>query len=292
MRLLVIGANGLLGSNVVTAALERDWSVYGTYHTDATPLGIEQTQLDICNDDHVRDVCARYDPEVVVNCAAMTDVDACEAHPVRAQEINSEAPGVLARCAARLDAGMVHISTDYVFDGTARKPYAEAATPNPVQSYGRTKLAGERAVRDAADSPLIPRLSFVYGIHRSTGSLTGFPAWVIERLRSGRETPLFTDQYVTPTRAGFAAECILDLVANDVSGILNIACRECVTPFAIGRAIADKGAYDRELLTRQSMAALDRPAERPSFSCLATDQLGAELSRDVPSLSSELDLVL
>lgn len=292
MRLLVVGANGLLGSNVVAAGLERDWTVRGTYHTTPVSFEIEQTQLDIRDDDLVREVCSRYDPELVVNCAAMTDVDECESHPERTRAINTEAPGVLAACAARLEAGMVHVSTDYVFDGTARQPYAETAAPNPVQTYGRTKLAGERAVREAHDAPLIPRLSFVYGIHRSTERLTGFPAWAADRLGSGHETPLFTDQYVTPTRAGFAAECILELCDNDVDGILNIACRECVTPYDIGRIIADERGYDTRLLTRGWMAAIDRPAERPTYSCLATDRLLEESDQGVPDLASELALVL
>lgn len=292
MRLLVVGANGLLGSNVVAAGLERDWVVCGTYHTDPAGFAIDQAQLDLQHADRVRDVCSRYGPDLIVNCAALTDVDACETQPAQAHTINAEAPGVLAACAARLGAGLVHVSTDYVFDGTARHPYGEAATPNPVQVYGRTKLAGERAVRAAHDAPLIPRLSFVYGIHRSTGRVTGFPAWVADQLEEGRETPLFTDQYVTPTRAGFAAECILELSVAGVEGLLNVACRGCATPYGIGERIADAQGYDSVLLTRSELAAVERPAARPAYSCLATERLRAESDQAVPDLASELALVL
>lgn len=292
MRLLVVGANGLLGSNVVAAGRERGWTVSGTYHTNPGSFDIEQTQLDIRNEDHVREVCSRYDPALIVNCAAMTDVDGCEKRPERARAINEAAPGVLAACAARLDARLVHVSTDYVFDGTAQQPYGETATPNPVQTYGKSKLAGEEAVREAHDDSLIPRLSFVYGIHRSTQRLAGFPAWAAERLANGHETPLFIDQHVTPTRAGFAAERILGLAEDGVDGIINIACRECVTPYDVGRIIADERGYDVDLLTQSRMAAVDRPAARPRYSCLATDRLATVSRQGIPALASELATVL
>lgn len=292
MRVLVVGANGLLGSNVVAAAVERDWPVAGTYHTDPASFDIEQTRLDLRDGDRVEEVLAEHDPELVVNCAAMTDVDGCERQPERARAVNAEAPGVLAGAVDRLGAALVHVSTDYVFDGTVEEPYPETATPAPLQVYGESKLAGERAVRNAHSAPLVVRLSFVYGVHRSTGELTGFPAWAAGRLADGAETPLFTDQFVTPTRAGFAAERLLGLVDADVDGLVHTACRDCVTPYEVGRLVATERGYDESLLRRSRMAELDRPAQRPRYSCLDTSRLATLSGRRVPDLASELPLVL
>lgn len=292
MDLLVVGTNGLLGSNVVAAGLDRGLTIYGTYHSQPGTFDIDQTQLDIRNEDRVRQVCATYAPSLIVNCAAMTDVDQCETNQEQARRINAEAPGILADCADSQDAGLVHVSTDYVFDGTAREPYSESATPNPLQVYGKTKLAGERVVRDVHQAPLVPRLSFVYGVHRSTNSLEGFPGWVANRLAADQKPSLFTDQYVTPTRAGFVADRILTLTDRDVTGLINITSRSCVTPYEIGRIVADIMGFGDEVLAKSRMAALDRPAERPRFSCLDTSRLAAVSGGAVPDLRSELARIL
>ena len=215
MRLLIVGANGLLGSNVVYAGRQRGWDVCGTYHSTRPAFDVPLTQFDLGDYEEFGDLLEKYEPDVVVNCAAMTDVDGCERDPERAQLLNGDAPGGLAAHCAAHNVEFVHISTDYVFDGTARDPYAEEATPNPVQAYGKSKLDGERAVRSESEHALIARLSFVWGIHRSTGNLTGFPAWVRDQLRSDEAVPLFTDQWVTPKRAGQAADTLLDLIARE-----------------------------------------------------------------------------
>jgi dTDP-4-dehydrorhamnose reductase len=139
---------------------------------------------------------------------------------------------------------------------------------------------------------LIARLSFVYGRHRSTEALTGFPAWVDQRLANGRETSLFTDQHVTPTRAGFAADLLLMPAYQRTDGVLNIACRSCVTPHEMGRIIAKEQGHDEQLLSQSRLRTLDRPAERPKYSCLATERLAELLEQPVPDIASELPLVL
>lgn len=161
MRLLVVGANGLLGSNLVDAGQQRGWDVCGTYHSTRPDFDVQLTQFDLVDYEDFGNLLAEYEPDIVINCAAMTDVDGCEQDPERAQLVNSDAPGGLAAHCEVNDIEFVHISTDYVFDGTARDPYVEATTPNPMQAYGKSKLAGERAVRSESETALIARLSFV-----------------------------------------------------------------------------------------------------------------------------------
>ncbi|TKX40536.1 dTDP-4-dehydrorhamnose reductase [Halorubrum sp. CGM4_25_10-8A] len=288
MRLLVVGANGLLGSNVVHVGRQRDWTVMGTYHSTRPEFDIPLTQFDLAASETFDDVLETHDPDLVVNCAAMTDVDGCETNPERADVLNGDAPGALAAQCVANDVEFVHVSTDYVFDGTARDPYGEAASPNPVQVYGESKLAGERAVHEAAGDHLIARLSFVWGVHRSSGELTGFPAWVRDQLASGNSVPLFTDQWVTPTRAGQAAATLLDLIDADTTGLYHVACRSCVTPYAFGEVLADQVGADTALLKEGSTDDIDRDATRPTYSCLDVGAVESQLRRPQPTLEEDV----
>jgi dTDP-4-dehydrorhamnose reductase len=291
MRLLVIGANGLLGSNVVRAGQRRDWNVCGIYHSTRPDFGIPLAQFDLREYDAFETVLAEFDPDIVVNCAAMTDVDGCETDPETARVLNGDAPGALAAQCDPHDTHFVHVSTDYVFDGTARDPYSETADPDPVQAYGESKLAGERAVREENAAALVARLSFVWGIHRSQDELTGFPAWVCRQLRAGEEVPLFADQRMTPTRAGQAADTLLELLDRDASGLFHVACTSCVTPYEFGEVIAEAGEYDAELLGAGSMDDVDRDAIRPMYSCLDVSRVESTLDRPQPALREDIDAV-
>jgi len=291
MRLLVVGANGLLGSNVVCKGKQRDWTVTGTYHSTRPAFEIPLTQFDLRDSDTFDDVLSEHDPDVVVNCAAMTDVDGCEANPELAHAINGDSPGELAAHCNANGVDFVHVSTDYVFDGTQRTPYSESADPDPVQVYGESKLAGERAVRAQLPGALVARLSFVWGIHRSDETLTGFPAWVRDRLQSGEDVPLFTDQWVSPTRAGQAAETLLDLIAHDVSGRVHVACSSCVTPYEFGVEIAGHVGADEELLSEGSMDDVKRAATRPTYSCLDVENVSSRLDRSQPTLREDVEAV-
>lgn len=289
MHLLVLGANGLLGSNVVAAARNQDVAVTGTYHSSAPSFDIPLRQLDITDTAKVRRVITEVDSDWVINCVAMIEVDGCEESTTRAHAVNADAPGEIASVCASNGMELLHVSTDYVFDGTATEKYSEDATTNPIQVYGESKLAGERAVRDAASDALIPRLSFVYGIHRSGGKLTGFPAWVRDRLLEGEETPLFTDQYVTPTRAGAAAETFLEFIDRNSGGIYHLAARSCVTPYVFGESIAQRMDADLDLLVPGSQTDVDRPAERPSYTCLDVERIEDELGHTQPTLDQDLN---
>ncbi|SDZ98486.1 dTDP-4-dehydrorhamnose reductase [Haloplanus vescus] len=291
MRVLVVGANGLLGSNVVEAGRRRGWIVHGTYHSSQPAFDIPLSQFSLETSDQFGDLLDEHAPNVVINCAAMTDVDACEQAPERAQAINGEAPGELADHCRASETEFVHISTDYVFDGEQRSPYDESDDPNPIQVYGESKLLGERNVRDEYPQALIPRLSFVWGVHRSSDNLTGFPAWVLDQLRAEESVPLFTDQWITPTRVGQAAEAILDLIAASESDRYHIACRSCITPYEFGEILADRIGASKSFLTEVSMDDVSRDAARPLDSCLAVDKIEDALGRSQPTLSADIDTV-
>lgn len=291
MRILVIGANGLLGSNVVNVSTRRGIDVASTVHTENLEVPSPVHRLDIRDTDRFEELLETVSPTAIINCAAMTDVDGCESAEREAREVNAHAPGNLAEKCARRDIGFVHVSTDYVFDGTARSPYTEDSVPNPIQAYGRTKLAGERAVREAYEDALIVRLSFVYGVHRVQDELTGFPAWVRDKLVADENVPLFVDQRVTPTRAGHAAEALLDLVDRDVAGTVNIASRSCVSPFEFGDAISEHLSKSSNTLVEAKQDSVERAARRPQYTCLDTDRIEKLLGRPEPTLSDDLNSI-
>jgi dTDP-4-dehydrorhamnose reductase len=300
MTLLVIGASGLLGGNAVAAARGRDERVRGTYRT-ADPAdgpggafheGVETVRFDVTGGADVGLPSLLEGVDRVVDCAATTDVDACEADPGRARTVNAEWPGRLAAACAERGLPLCHVSTDYVFDGRD-PPYAEGDDPNPLQVYGETKLAGERAVREAGGGewePLVLRPSFLWGVDRTTGGLAGVPAWVADELRAGGSVPLFEDQRVTPTRAGGAAGVALDLLDAGRTGTYHVAARDCVTPLEFGRLVAERVDGDGRI-ERASMADLDRPAARPAATCLDVSRVERDLGRGQPTLGAALDAV-
>lgn len=292
MRLLILGANGLLGSNVVTAAVTRGWDAVGAYHSESPGFDVPLYQFDIRNGARVRQLVDRCKPDIVVNCAAMTDVDACERNPETARAVNADAPRDVANVCVARDIRFVHISTDYVFDGTADSPYTESAETAPRQEYGASKLAGERAVRAVLDSVLILRLSFVYGIHRVTESLVGFPAWVRDNLREGESVPLFTDQHVSPTRAGHASGVLLSLLSEEVTDTYHVTCRSCVTPYSFGRAIGNRMNVADYSIEEASLLDVSRPAMRPRYTCLDVSAVETVLGRSQPTLGDDLDAII
>jgi dTDP-4-dehydrorhamnose reductase len=178
-----------------------------------------------------------------------------------------------------------------VFDGASEDPYLESDTTNPVQVYGQSKLAGEQAVGEASTEALVLRLSFVWGVHRSSGELTGFPAWVRGRFESGEPTSLFTDQRVTPSRAGQVADTIFDLLDAEATGAIHVASRSCVTPYEFGDLICRQMGAPTGFLEEGSMDDVDREATRPVNTCLDVHYLEESLGREQPTLEADLRAV-
>ncbi|MGB9956480.1 dTDP-4-dehydrorhamnose reductase [Haloferax prahovense] len=288
MYAFVIGANGLLGSAVVQTLREQGHDVVGGYHSAAPAFDCPLHQVDITDTEWVVELLDEYGVDVVINCAAYTDVDGCESNPELANAVNAVAPSTIAGACRDREIPFVHYSTDYVFDGETDTFYEEADDASPIQEYGRSKLAGEHAVREANAEALILRLSFVYGARGDTGDLVGFPQWVASTLAAGDTVPLFTDQAMTPSRAGNVAATTLELLDAGASGIFHVASQSAVTPYEFGEAICEVIAGDETLIESSVMADLDRPAARPRRSCLDVSKLENKLGRSQPTLDADL----
>ncbi len=208
------GAGGMLGKDVVRAARGRRHGVHG----------LPRTKLDICDADAVAAALGRHQPDVVINCAAYTDVDGAEAAEEQALAVNGTAPGVLARGCRDVGARLVHVSTDYVFDGQADRPYVESDAVGPRSAYGRTKLAGEVEVLRAGGGHAVVRSSWLFGaggrcfpatmLRLADGSAGGGGAAAGAADAAGdrrREVSVVTDQIGCPTFTGHLAAGLVEL---------------------------------------------------------------------------------
>jgi dTDP-4-dehydrorhamnose reductase len=261
-RWLVTGAAGLLGQDLVCLLEARGEQV--------TPLA--RADLDITDAAAVDAAVAAAKPDVVINCAAWTAVDAAEAHEDAALAVNGHAVAGLAAACAGLSAALVQVSTDYVFDGTARSPYAENAAPAPRSAYGRTKLAGERAVRAALPgSGYVVRTAWLYGAHGPN-----FVQTMIRLARSGAAPAVVDDQRGQPTWSADVARQIHALVTSGApAGVYHATSSGETTWFGLASEIFTIMSPERTMLTPTTSAAWRHPAPRPAYSVLGHDAWAA-----------------
>jgi dTDP-4-dehydrorhamnose reductase len=258
MRVLVTGAYGMLGREVVAASRDAG------HDTEARDLDT----LDVADRAALDEALADLDPDVVVNCAGWTDVDGAEADEAAALHVNGTAPGVLAAATAAAGVRVVHVSTDYVFPGDAREPYLESSPTGPRSAYGRTKLAGEHAVAAANPDHVIVRTAWLFGLHGRN--------FVDTMLRLGAERDVVRvvdDQTGCPTWAGHLAPALIALAQREGTGLFHVAGGGACTWFELARAaLAAAGSPGRVEPTTTDE--FPRPAPRPAYSVLATERPG------------------
>jgi len=253
MRLLVIGAAGMLGTDLLAVARAAGHET----------TGLDLPEIDITDQDGTRDVVAEHAPDAVINCAAYTDVDGAERDEERATEINGPGAGNVAAAAAAIGAHVVQISTDYVFAGTATEPWREDAPTGPRTAYGRSKLAGERAVTAAApDSHTIARTAWLFGPHGKN--------FVDTMLRLGAErdeVSVVDDQRGCPTYAGHLASALVDIAERRLTGIVHTVGGGDCTWYDLAVAAFERTGTECAV-RRTTTAALGLPAPRPAYSVL------------------------
>jgi dTDP-4-dehydrorhamnose reductase len=260
MRLMVTGAAGMLGGAVVRAAGAAGHDVVACTRSD----------LDVTDAESVRRALDRAVPEVVVNCAAYADVDGAEADEETAMAINGDGAGNVARAAADFGARVVHVSTDYVFDGAGMRPYVESDGPAPRSAYGRSKLAGEREVLASGGDRAIVRTSWLFG--------AGGRNFVDTMLALGAErdaVQVVTDQVGCPTWSGHLAPAILEIATRpDAGGIHHVAGSGHCSWHDLAVEVFAQAGIDCRVEPIDS-AAVARPAPRPAYSVLTSERADA-----------------
>lgn len=258
MRWLLTGAQGLLGTDARTV-LEQGGM-------DVTALG--RAELDITDEQAVEAAVRGHD--VVLNCAAWTAVDDAETNEGEAFAVNAIGPRLLARAAGRHGALLVQVSTDYVFDGHATSPYAETAAVGPRSAYGRTKAAGELAVRDELpDHHLVVRSGWVYGAHGRC-----FPKTIARLARERGAVDVVDDQFGQPTWTRDIADFVLRLVKADApAGTFHATSSGETSWFGFAQEVVEAAGMDRSVVRAVSSSAFSSTAPRPSYSVLGHDAL-------------------
>jgi dTDP-4-dehydrorhamnose reductase len=252
MKILVTGAAGLLGSALVPR-LERDHEVIGVDVGDFNLTDLALT---------VRSVTGAA-PDVLVNCAAWADVDGAEGNETGAFLVNAVGAKNAALAANEAGARILHLSTDYVFDGRTGKPYIESDPVSPTGVYGRSKQMGERFVADVADRWTIVRTQALYGV-----SGPSFVKAISERVAAGEALSVVDDQTVCPTRAADLSDAIARILEDGTAGLYHASSRGQCTWFDFARAICEGLGKPDHPVNPMKSEYLDRPAPRPPYSVL------------------------
>jgi dTDP-4-dehydrorhamnose reductase len=256
MRVIVTGAGGMLGRDLVDACLSREHEVVGLTHAD----------LDITDPRAVEEAIEHHRPDAVLNCAAWTDVDGAEDAEDEAMRVNDTGAALLASSAASHGAKVLYVSSDYAFDGTKRRPYVESDLPAAISAYGRTKQAGETSVSVANPRHFIVRSSWLFG--------SGGRNFVETMLRLAEEQPevlVVSDQVGCPTYTRHLAEGLALVVEGDEYGIHHLCGSGSCSWYEFAQEIYDQAGLECRVLAA-STEMLARKAPRPANSVLGTER--------------------
>lgn len=254
MKVLITGAGGMLGRDVALAAANAGHDV----------IACDRIELDITDAEALRDRFELDRPAVIFNCAAWTDVDGAETAEEEATRINGEGAGNVAAAAAEIGAEIVHISSDYVFDGNKREPYVEDDATGPTSAYGRSKLAGEVAVAAANKRHFIVRTSWLFGIGGAN-----FVETMLRLAADHDEVLVVHDQVGSPTYTWHLAYGLVKLIEGAAYGIHHMSAAGSCSWFDFAREIFDQAEIDCRVLS-STTEMLGRPAPRPAYSVLGS----------------------
>ena len=286
-RILLIGKVGQVG-----------WELRRTLAPMARVVCVDFPEIDLTSGDSIRQWVAQASPGIVINAAAYTAVDKAESEEDRAMKINGVAPGILAEEAKKSGALLVHYSTDYVFDGTKTRPYVETDPPNPLGTYGRTKLAGDEAVRAAGGAHLIFRLCWVYGALGQNFMLT-----MMRLAREREKMRVVSDQVGCPTWSRMIAETTAQAVKQAVAagdpsagtGTYHLAASGATSWHGFAQAIVDLMPAEGRKCTRVEAipsSEYPTPTRRPAYSVLGCDKLERTFGLRLPPWDESLKQVL
>jgi dTDP-4-dehydrorhamnose reductase len=283
--ILVTGASGLLGASVALLAREQGRQVVGLHHRHPVHIdGVKSLAADLADPAETRRVLLQVKPSIVVHCAAATNVDWCEEHPEEARRINVEMPAAIAELAAQSDAQLLYVSTDSVFDGE-RGNYAETDTPSPVNVYAKTKLQGEREVMRHHPTASIARVN-LYGWNAQNKE--SLAEWILRQLALGNVVPGFSDVHFCPVLANDAAEIMLALLDQNLSGLYHIVGAERVSKYEFARRVAAIFGFDPGQVRPTRLADAKLKARRPRDTSLNTEKICAALGRPMPDVAAAL----
>ena len=288
-RILIVGSNGMLGQRVAHFYLPKDnIQLLGlSVEDDSVCKKIDYVKVDITKRDELKKAVYDFCPDFIINAAAFTNVDLSETERELAWKINVKGVEYLAEVSRVLDSHLIHISSDYIFDGR-KGPYSETDKPNPLGYYGRTKLASENALKISGTLNTILRTNVLYGI---ADSRPDFVRWVVKSIRDQKEIRIVTDQINNPTFIDDLVQAINKIIEYKKTGIYNIGGKEFLSRFDFTMQIADFFQLDKNLITAIITKDLNQPAKRPLNSGLITIKAETELGYKPLSILESLSVM-
>ena len=293
MKILITGANGLLGQKLVALLGQHD-----EVEIMATSRGSSRIQelssknyhtLDVTSKSEVINLFSKLQPEIVIHTAAMTQVDDCELNQEECKVANIEAVrNVVAGCLA-INAHLVHLSTDFIFDGL-EGPLTEDALPKPVNFYGETKLEAEKLIIESGISWAIVRTVLVYGVVPGL-SRSNIILWVKESLENKKIINVVDDQWRTPTLAEDLAQGCWLIAKNKVTGVFNISGKDMLTPYDMAQLVADHFQLNNKYIKRANSATFSQPAKRPAKTGFVIDKAVNDLGYQPHSFKQGIEII-
>ena len=279
-RLLVTGASGLLGVNLALLAAQKGYDVIGwTNRERLVNAPFETASVDLTDFDEIGPHLEAAKPDLIIHCAALTNVDQAETNGRLSYLLNAEAPGYLASAAARNGAKLIHISTDAVFDGS-KGDYSEEDMPHPLNTYAHSKLKGEEAIASANPDAIIARVVFYGWSIRGNRSLAEF---FYNHLSAEQTVNGFTDMFFTPLYDNHLAGILLEMAEKNLSGLYHVFGSTPISKYAFGVALAREFGLDESLVSPISALEAGLATRRPLNLSMRTDKLSAALGHEIPT---------
>jgi dTDP-4-dehydrorhamnose reductase len=283
-KIIITGAAGLLGQHLVKN-LKKEHELLGVDIAESpfdNSDNITYLQADLSDFEAVRGKLAAFEPEMIFNCAALSDVDACETDKDLAEKLNFE---LVNRLLSLQPGKIIYFSSDYVFDGKSG-PYTEDDIPEPINYYGATKLHSENILRNSKLNYLIIRTNVLYG--GAINVRLNFVGWVIKSLQAGEAIKVVDDQYNNPTLADNLAEAAIEAAFKDITGVLHIAGADYLSRYEMASKIADFFDYPKGLIERVSSDMIKQRARRPTRGGLKIDKAKKVLTTELLGLDRGL----
>jgi dTDP-4-dehydrorhamnose reductase len=293
IRVLITGSNGLLGQKIVYSSLKRkNIELIATARGENRLIqqeGYTYHSLDVTDRNQVLELICSVKPQVVINCAAMTNVDACETDRENCKLQNIDAVSFLVEACNEVNAHLVHVSTDFIFDGKAG-PYDEEATPNPLSYYGWSKAQAEEIIKEHSHDWAILRTILVYGIVDNM-SRSNVVLWAKGALEKGNPINVVNDQFRMPTLAEDLAEGCLLAAEKHATGVFNISGSDYMSTLELVERVADFFKLDKSIIHPISSITLNQPAVRPPKTGFILDKARTLLGYNPHTFEQGLELL-
>jgi len=285
MNLLITGASGLLGINLAMETM-REHEVVGVDRGRLQSAPFQVIKTNFFNSRAFEPILDTVQPDWVINCAALANLEECEKFPDQAKILNIDLPRELATACAERNIRFIQLSTDAVFDGTKEGSYSEEDIPNPQSIYSQTKLDGERAVQEANPSAIIARVNF-FGW--SLGGRRSLGEFFVNNLSEGKNVNGFTDVIFCPMWVNHLAQMLIAMLEKDLHGLYHVVGAQPMNKYQFGVEVARKFGLKESLIGPQSVEMSSLTAKRSHNLWLSVNKLSTDLGRTLPDFSTGLD---